>query len=101
MRKREGYIIWPEYFDSSKPRKWRRVSKSLSVDKPTIEEIKDAAVKAGLTVIVDPEAKHPGFWFDSRGRLIVKAQMKKSAVIKTIALHLKKIREEKTRSKKR
>jgi signal recognition particle subunit SRP19 len=101
MRKKDGYIIWPEYFDSSKPRRWRRISRSLAVEKPTLEELKEAATRAGFTVTVEPAAKHPSFWFESSGRILIHATQKKNVLVKAIAIQLRKIREERERSRPR
>jgi len=96
MRKKEGKIIWAAYFDSALPRdKGRRVPKSLSVEKPRLEEIARAAERAGFSVVsIDQDAKFPAFWFESGGRVIVKTTEKKSVVIKKIAEKLKELRGE-------
>lgn len=96
MKKREGKILWPEYFDATKPRgKARRVPKALAVEKPRIDELVAAAKAAGYTeVIVEKEARHPAFWFEESGRLIVKTNEKKSVVIRKVAEALVKIRRE-------
>ncbi|QOJ78273.1 signal recognition particle subunit SRP19/SEC65 family protein [Infirmifilum lucidum] len=94
MKRRNGKIIWTVYFDSTKPRdKGRRVPKSLSVEKPRVEELALAAEKAGYKdVAIDRNAKFPAYWYDSEGRIFVKTTEKKSIVIRKIAEKLVELR---------
>ncbi len=93
---REGprkVVIWPFFFDSTLS--WsegRRVPRALAVKKPTLDEVAEAARRAGYEVIVDREAKHPAHWFDSVGRVLVVTEEKKTVVIRKIAKELPKVR---------
>ncbi len=92
MKKREGYILWTVYFDSTKT--WsqgRRVPRRLAVEKPSVEELVEAARRAGYQASIE-EGKHPAWWFEDSGRVVVKADEKKSVVIRRVAEELVKIR---------
>lgn len=89
--KREGYIIWPIYFDKNVPRsKCRRVPLNLAVRNPTAEKLAEAARALGWKVEVE-KGSHPAFWWQKTGKVIVipDKPMKKEAVIKTLAHRLK------------
>lgn len=85
-------IIWPVYFDSRYPRKGgRRAPLSFSVENPPLDLIAKAARASGLKIIIDENSKHPKTWFDSKGRIIVYTDLKKSEVIKRIGRELRNI----------
>jgi len=89
MKRREWIVIWPLYFDKRKSRSsGRRVPLSLSVSKPTIQEIVIATKKLGLNYIVEENKKHPSTWFESSGRVLVEKRGPKSQIIKMIAEQL-------------
>ena len=78
-------IIWPIYFDSRFSRKkGRRVPISYAIENPSLEILYKATKSRGLTTILDTNSKHPKTWFDSKGRLIIYTDLKKSQVIKII-----------------
>ena len=95
MRKQDKAIIWPAYFDSAKTRKkGRRVPKSLAVQSPKIQEIKEAAEKLGLKHEVAAEIGYPKTpWFKT-GMIRVEKKGSKEQIIKKIAKQLLKIRSE-------
>lgn len=91
MIKRDGYIIWPIYFDKNIPRsRCRRVSNNLAVKNPSVEKIIEAAKSLGWSVMVE-EGAHPSAWWIKTGKLIIKPNkpMNKNTVIKTLAHRLK------------
>ena len=92
MKKRDGYIIWPEYFDKSLTRKYgRRVPKNYAVEQPTVEKIVNALMSLNLEYSVETNAAYPRRWWIQSGRVIVKANIKKQILIKWLAKKLKEI----------
>ena len=101
MRKQDKFIIWPAYFDQSKTRKdGRRVSKSLAVTHPKIDEVALAVQKLGLKHEVVAEAGYPKTPWAKTGMILVEKQGSKEQVIQRIAGKLVKI-ERKTPKEKR
>lgn len=97
MRKKDGYVIWPAYFDATHPRsKGRKVPLSLAVEKPSLSELIEAARAAGYAqVIAEEQARYPAYWYEQPGRVVVKSREKKSEVIKRIARALVELRKAK------
>ncbi len=91
MIKRDGYIIWPIYFDKTVPRsKCRRVPVSLAVKNPSVDKIVEAVKSLGWKFEVEDGA-HPSMWWVKTGKVIVKPdrKMNKHSLIKTLAHRLK------------
>jgi signal recognition particle subunit SRP19 len=101
VRKQDKFIIWPAYFDQSKTRKdGRRVSKSLAVLHPKIDEVALAVQKLGLKHEVVAEAGYPKTPWAKTGMILIEKQGSKEQVIQRIAGKLLKI-ERKTPKEKR
>lgn len=85
--KKEGKkVIWPFYFDIHLKRsKGRRVSKSLSVEGPKLEEVAKAVKTLGLEYEVEYDARYPAYWWRESGRVLVKTGMKKEELLKKTA----------------
>ena len=95
MRKQDKAIIWPAYFDSARTRKkGRRVPKSLAVQSPKIQEMKEAAEKLGLSHEVAAESGYPKTPWVKTGMIMVEKKGSKEQMIKKIARQLLKIRSE-------
>jgi len=95
MRKQDKAIIWPAYFDSARTRKnGRRVPKSLAVQSPKIQEIKEAAEKLGLKHEVAVETGYPKTPWVKTGMIMVEKKGSKEQVINRIAKQLLKTRNE-------
>lgn len=93
MRKLDKAIIWPVYFDASKTRKkGRRVSKSMAVQSPKIDELKLAADTLGLKNETKPEAHFPKNPWAKTGMLLVEKKEPKEKIIQKIAKQLIKIK---------
>ncbi len=91
MIKRDGYVIWPIYFDKNVPRsRCRRVSLSLAVKNPSVEKIIEAARSLGWRIELESGA-HPSTWWVRTGKIIVRPDkpMSKNFLIKTLAHRLK------------
>ncbi|PUA31462.1 MAG: hypothetical protein B9J98_06335 [Candidatus Terraquivivens tikiterensis] len=90
MIRRNGFVIWPIYFDRALSwGKGRRVPLRLSSRSPTVEKLSRAARMLGWQVEVEAAA-HPRMGWRKTGRLIVKPDkpLSKQAVIKTLAKEL-------------
>jgi signal recognition particle subunit SRP19 len=95
MRKQDKAIIWPAYFDQAKSRsEGRRVSKSLAVPSPKIDEVTEAARKLGLEHEVRPEVGYPKTPWLKTGMLLVEKKGSKEQIINRIAKQLLKARNE-------
>ena len=94
MRKlNEKAIIWPVYFDINKSRKeGRRLPKNQSVIAPKILEIKEAADRIGLESEVNLEARFPKYHWAKTGMLVIEKGEPKEVIIKKLAKHLIKIK---------
>ena len=100
MRKQDKAIIWPSYFDQAKTRKeGRRVSKSLAVQSPKVEEIAEAAEKLGLKREVAAEAGYAKTPWVKTGMVMVEKKGSKEQTIKKIAKQLMKVRSEPLKQK--
>lgn len=91
MIRRDGYVVWPVYFDRNVPRsRCRRVPLSLAVKNPTADDIVKAARSLGWSVEVEPGA-HPSTWWNKSGKIVIKPDrpMSKNSLIKTLAHRLK------------
>jgi signal recognition particle subunit SRP19 len=93
MRKQDKAIIWPVYFDQTKTRKkGRRVPRSLAVPCPSIEEIREAALRLGLKPEVSPDSGYPRVPWQKIGMVKVEKEMTKEQTITRIAKQLTKTR---------
>jgi signal recognition particle subunit SRP19 len=93
MRQQDKIIIWPAYFDSTKTRNnGRRVSKSLAIPSPRIQEMKDAAEKLHLSCELVPEVAYSKTPWLKTGMLLVKKKESKDQTITKIARQLLKNR---------
>ncbi|MCF8884678.1 MAG: signal recognition particle subunit SRP19/SEC65 family protein [Nitrososphaerota archaeon] len=86
MIKKDGYIVWPIYFDKNVPRsRCRKVPLSLAVKNPTVEKIAEVARRLGWRVEIE-SASHPSTWWIKSGKLIIKPDkpMNKNTLIKIL-----------------
>jgi len=89
--RRDGYVIWPAYFDASISRSMcRRVPLSLAVKNPTAEQIAAAARRLGWRFEVE-QGSHPAMWWRKTGKVVVKPseRLGKNEVIRRLAAVLK------------
>ena len=93
MKKRNGYIIWPEYFDKSLSRKYgRRVPKNYAIEQPTVEKIEHALKALNFEYTIETGVAYPRRWWIRSGRLIIKkTDIKKQLLVRRIAKKLKEI----------
>jgi signal recognition particle subunit SEC65 len=89
MRKQDKVIIWSAYFDVARSRKdGRRVSKSLAVASPKIEEVKEAAQKLSLACQLFPDPCYPKMPYSKSGMLLVENKGSKNRTVTMIAKQL-------------
>lgn len=83
-------VLWPHYFDRNLTRKQgRRVKQEDAMERPKAGHIAQAARSVGLKAEILEDAKHPAFWHESTGCVIVeKAHEPKSAVLDQVARRL-------------
>ena len=102
MRKQDKVIIWPVYFDQSKTRKdGRRVSKSLALHNPKIDEVELAVQKLGLKHEVIVDAGYPKKPWIKTGMILVEKQGSKEQVIQRIAGKISKIERKPLKEKRK
>jgi len=104
VKRRNGYIVWTVYFDAEKS--WgegRRVPRRLSVERPDVEEVVEAAKAAGYRVVaVEPGKRYPAWWFEGGGRIVVAAEGKsKNRVLYEIAARLVEMRKRRNKARKK
>jgi len=94
---RKTFILWPEYFDSTLPRRLgRRVPKQLAVPRPTVRDILNVCNELSLECEVHEDKKYPRTWYSSGGCVIVMLkegeELNKNELIKIIASKLVELR---------
>jgi len=89
MPKNEKLVIWPVYFDSERSRReGRMVRLENAVKHPNIDDLINAALRAGLKPEIERDKKHPKTWYESSGRILVLKQGSKNEILKSIAKHI-------------
>ena len=85
-REDDKYVIYPIYFDSTiSKNKGRRLPKSLSIEKPSIEDISKAAKSLNLKPILEKECSHPARHWKKEGRIFVDKKNSKNSTLIQIA----------------
>jgi len=95
LKRKDKYVVWPAYLDSTIPRRLgRRLPEDLAVRRPSLREIVEAAEALNLNPEVDDEARYPRLWWSKqhRGRVLVDKRGSKSEVLRAIAEEIKKRR---------
>ncbi|KUO83279.1 MAG: signal recognition particle subunit SRP19/SEC65 family protein [Caldivirga sp.] len=65
MSKKDYWVVWRVNIDSTISRSdGRVVPRQLAVEKPTLDELANAASKLGFRYEVHPEKRHPRHWFE-------------------------------------
>ncbi len=67
-------VLWPAYFDAELSRKeGRRVSQSVAVSEPTVDEIATAVGQVGYDAVIERDVSYSREPHRQRGRVLVKA----------------------------
>jgi len=95
MKNRGKILLWPVYFDSNKTRQQgRRVSKSLAVASPKLEEIQKAAKDVGFQAEVVINVKYPKTPWQKTGYILIPKKGSKTQMLREIAKKLINIRKQ-------
>ncbi|MEM0443603.1 MAG: signal recognition particle subunit SRP19/SEC65 family protein [Candidatus Caldarchaeum sp.] len=87
MIRKEGYVLWPSYFDVKNSRKdGRRVRSGLGVQRPTADDLYNACKRLGLNA-VKMDGAHPRSWYSRTGYVVVNPGqgLSKNALVKMVA----------------
>ena len=88
----KAWVLWPEYFDSSRSRsQGRRVPKELSIQNPQMENIIKAVDTLQLGHKMEEGKSYPAAWWNKQGLLLVENNMPKNELLIKVAQKLKKI----------
>ena len=88
-REDDKYILYPLYFDNSASRKQgRRILIDACVEKPTAEQIAQAAQSLGLHPVLEKESSHPSRHWKQDGRVLVDKKGSKESILWQIANRL-------------
>lgn len=80
-----AWVLWPEYFDRSRPRsQGRKVKKGTAINDPNVDQLSAALRQLGLQHKIEREKKYPADWFSSEGRVLVEKTMPKSQLVKKV-----------------
>ncbi|NIR87266.1 signal recognition particle protein Srp19 [Candidatus Bathyarchaeota archaeon] len=95
MRKRDKFVLWPIYFDSTKTRlEGRRVPKSLAVPTPKLKELQKAVEQIGLQPEVFTDAGYPSSSWQKIGLIVVPKKGSKTQILRKVAEELFKARKQ-------
>jgi signal recognition particle subunit SRP19 len=95
MVSRDGnrLMLWPEYFDKTLTKdQGRRVPLKLAVNNPTLEEIAKASKRLKLIPKIESNKSYPGRWWRKSGRVLIRSKVKKTKIIRQVAIIIKKHR---------
>ena len=96
MRYKNSIIIWVNYFNKELTKKeGRRLSKRESVKSPTLDEIRDIAIKMGYKVIDAKKARYPSSWWIESGYIVIEktgVNDKKINILRKIAKEMRRRR---------
>ncbi len=92
LKKRNTWVIYPEYFDKDKTRnEGRRVPKKYSISSPELNEISKLLKEFDIPNMKEDHKAHPSTWYEKNGRIIINKQdMTKQKFLKQLG---KKLRE--------
>ena len=84
MRRRGLTIFWPQYFDKKRPvRLGRRLVLESATEKPSLQDVSQAAQKLKYHSVIDKSIKYPRSTWDEPGALMIDTMGQK----KTFVLH--------------
>ncbi len=83
-------VLYPTYFDSSCSRaQGRRVERKLAVASPTLEELREAARRAGYRVETEEGGAHSSRPWKREGRILIVGGGKKTEILHAVAREMK------------
>ena len=94
-------MIWAADIDSTKSRnEGRKLSKGLAVQAPRLDEIKEATTRLSLDAELAPGKSRPNSWWEKSGYVILPKNNSRTALMRSLASEIKKIRAAKTTQEK-
>lgn len=98
MKRLNGLLLWPAYFDLGKKRSGgRRVPVRLSVENPTTAEILEVCKQLSLKAEAREGKRYPRTWWDDANPVIIETAGTKSKLLAHIASKLQDQRHAKAR----
>jgi len=92
MRKTDEVVLWPIYFDSSKPKsEGRKIPKKLGNLAPALGMIEKALQNLRLSYRTVPDVSYPRFPWKKTGYILVKKKKSKNQLLKDVASEISKI----------
>jgi len=80
-----AWVLWPEYFDRSRPRsQGRKVKKGLAINNPGVDAISQVLKQLGLEHKVEREKSYPANWISKGGRVLVQKDIPKSQLVQKV-----------------
>jgi signal recognition particle subunit SRP19 len=80
-----AWVLWPEYFDRSRPRsQGRKVKKGLAINNPDVDLLSAALKQLGLEHMVERDKCYPANWFSKGGRVLVEKTGPKSVLVRKV-----------------
>ena len=95
MREKDVYVIWTVYFDRKLSKKrGRKLPKNKAIQKPTLDELVEAAEKLGLEIVSTRKARYPACWWIESGYIMIRkpTDTNKAKVIDKIGYEIRKRR---------
>ncbi len=72
MRKRDGVIFWPAYFEKNYSREeGRKIPANLAAENVNIEVLEAAAKSTGFEYKVEQAKRYPKSWSEKRGYVVL------------------------------
>ncbi|WP_297460929.1 signal recognition particle protein Srp19 [Thermococcus sp.] len=102
------FVVWPGEIDARLSRKYgRAVGNEFAVDRPSIDEITDAALSLGMKVIerdgrkLNPRLAGLDEEYRTRGMLIVESEYTKGKSLRMIAQKIRELRRIRSKGRKK
>lgn len=94
MKRLNGLILWPAYFDAGKRRsEGRRLPIKLALDNPTTVELLEVCKQLSLRAEVRQGKHYPRAWWDDADPIVIETAGTKSKLLAHIALKLRELRQ--------
>ncbi len=89
-RKKNNYIIYPEYFDKDISRKQgRRIPLDIATDDISLKKVEYACKSLKYDFTLQKDKSYPNRWFENKGRVLIKIdknnKIPKQSIIREIA----------------
>ncbi len=90
MKRLNGLILWPAYFDAGKKRsEGRKLPVKLALESPTTAELVEVCKQLSLKAEVKEGKRYPKTWWDSENPILVETAGTKSKLLAHIAVKLR------------